>query len=114
MKYFETRLLDEVNEFIKTLDSKTRKKIFFNIRIAEQTNDPRLFKKLNSNIWEFRAKYQGTQFRLLAFWDKTETAKTLVLACNGFIKKSKKTPKKEIRKAEQIRLNYFNQKKNNF
>jgi len=31
----------------------------------------------------------------------------LVLATHGFIKKSKKTPKKEIEKAQRIRKQYF-------
>jgi hypothetical protein len=70
MKYFETHFLEEANEFISLLDSKTIKKIFFNIEIAEQTNDPKLFRKLQNEIWEFRTQYAGVQIRLLAFWDK--------------------------------------------
>ena len=46
MKYFETKFLEEARDFIKSLDSKTVKKIFYNIDLAEQTNDPKLFKKL--------------------------------------------------------------------
>ena len=30
----------------KNLDAKTRKKVFYNIRLAERSNDPKLFKKL--------------------------------------------------------------------
>jgi hypothetical protein len=37
MRYFETRFLEEANEFIAGLDSKTAKKIFYNIDLAEQT-----------------------------------------------------------------------------
>ena len=69
MQSFETIFLEEVDKFMKTLDIKSRKKVMFNIRIAEQTNDPKLFKKLNSNIWELKTKYLGKQIRLLAFWD---------------------------------------------
>lgn len=71
MRYFETRFLEEAEEFIATLKPKTVKKILYNIDLAEQTNDPRLFKKLTKEIWEFRVKYEGLQVRLLAFWDKT-------------------------------------------
>ena len=35
---------------------------------------------------------------------------TFVIGTNGFIKKTKKTPKKEIKKAERIRKLYFEQK----
>ncbi|GAB5466634.1 MAG: type II toxin-antitoxin system RelE/ParE family toxin [Candidatus Kapaibacteriales bacterium] len=92
---------------------KTRNKIFFNIRLAQVHNDPMLFKKLNKNIWEFRTKYQGKQIRLLAFWDKTEKTNTLVIATNGFIKKSQKTPVNQIEKAERIRIDYFESKSKN-
>jgi phage-related protein len=64
-----------------------------------------LFKKLNKDIWEFRSKYNGRQFRMLAFWYKTQNA--LVIATHGFIKKSQKTPLKEIEKAEQIMRKYY-------
>lgn len=113
MKYFETRFLEEVHKFISKLDKKSAAKIFYNIDLAEQTNDPRLFKKLNEEIWELRTQYLGKQYRLLAFWDKTERTKTLVLATHGFVKKDSKIPFKEINKAEQIRQEYFNSKINN-
>lgn len=89
MQHFETIFLEEVDEFLEMLDKKSKKKVIFNVRIAEQTNDPELFKKLSGNIWEFRTKYLGKQIRLLAFWDKTQT---LVLASSGFIKKKHRRP----------------------
>jgi len=110
MQYFETIFLEEVDEFLETLGKKYKKKVIFNVRIAEQTNDPELFKKLSENIWEFRTKYLGKQIRLLAFWDKSDKTRTLVLASNGFIKKTQKTPKNEIERAERIREKYFEEK----
>src|SRR5690625_7482952 len=77
MKYFETEFLDQAKEFIKTLHPKTTRKVLYNIDLAEQTNDPKLFKKLQNDIWEFRTKYAGQQIRLLAFWDKTDKKVTL-------------------------------------
>jgi hypothetical protein len=91
MRYFETIFLDEADEFIAKLDLKTIKKMLYNIDLAEQTNDPRLFKKLQGDIWEFRTKYAGMQIRLLAFWDKTESKDKLVVATHGFIKKVDKS-----------------------
>lgn len=87
MRFFETIFLEEVDGFMETLDAKSQRKITFNIRIAEQTNDPELFKKITGNIWEFRTKFSGKQIRLLAFWDKSDKHNTLVLATNGFIKR---------------------------
>lgn len=70
-KKFEIVLLAEAFEFLKSLDIKHSNKILFNIRKAQQKNDPELFKKLTDEIWEFRTLYQGLQYRMLAFWDKT-------------------------------------------
>lgn len=111
MKYFETRFLEEADNFIAGLDKKSAAKILYNIDLAEQTNDPKLFKKLKGEIWEFRSQYFGNQNRLLAFWDKTGKTETLVLATHGFVKKSQQIPQKEIEKAERIRRAYFNQKR---
>ena len=107
MQYFETRFLEEADKFISTLDLKTARKLFYNIDLAEQTNDPRLFKKLKNDIWEFRTLYSGLQIRLLAFWDKTDGKETLVMATHGFIKKVDKVPKSEIERAVKIREKYF-------
>jgi phage-related protein len=107
MRFFETKFLEEADEFISGLDRKTIKKIFFNIDLAEQTNDPKLFKKLQKDIWEFRTKYAGLQIRLLAFWDKTDNQETLVFATHGFIKKVDKVPANEIERAVRLRDNYF-------
>ena len=107
MRYFQTRFLEEADVFIAELDAKTARKVFYNIDLAEQTNDPKLFKKLHDDIWEFRTKYSGLQIRLLAFWDKTDKKETLVIASLGFIKKTDKVPKNEIERAMKIRANYF-------
>lgn len=105
----QVRLRQEAREFIKDLPEKVRTKIIYNIsRIENGTIDKELFKKLNSNIWEIRTLYYSRCFRLLAFWD-TET-ETLVIVTHGFEKKTNKTPKREIEKAEELRKKYFNNK----
>ncbi len=106
--YFEIVFLSEAFEFLKSLDNKHSSKILYNIRKAQQKHDPELFKKLTDEIWEFRTLYQGVQYRLLAFWDKTSNTNTLVISTHGFIKKQSKVPDNEIDKAEQQRRKYFN------
>ncbi len=113
MKYFETMFMEEANMFLAELDPKTIKKIFYNIDLAEHTNDPKLFKKLHNDIWEFRTRYGGSQIRLLAFWDKSNNKATLVIATHGFIKKVDKIPANEIFRAERLRDKYFNNKPKN-
>lgn len=78
-------------------------------RVSGGEKNIELFKKLEkSEIWEFRTLYNGIAYRLFAFWDTEE--KTLVVATHGIIKKTQKTPSKEIAKAEAIRKEYFKNK----
>mgnify|MGYP003367327193 FL=1 len=100
---------NEVIEFLNSLENKVKEKIMFNINKSKYVVDTELFKKLKgSDIWEFRTKYNGSIYRVFAFWD-TE-ADTLVITAHGIIKKTQKTPSKEIQKAESIRREYFNEK----
>jgi len=107
MKKYSVVFLEPAKEFLDGLESKSRKKVLFNIWKSREINDPELFKKLTEEIWEFRTKYLSQQIRLLAFWDKEDSKETLVVATHGFIKKTQKTPKNEIEKAEHMRLEYF-------
>ena len=100
---------NEVIEFLNSLENKVKEKIMFNINKSKYVVDTELFKKLKgSDIWEFRTKCNGSIYRVFAFWD-TE-ADTLVITTHGIIKKTQKTPSKEIQKAESIRREYFNEK----
>ena len=71
--------------------------------------DKELFKKLeNSEIWELRTLFSGISYRVCAFWDNE--IKAMVIVTPGMVKKTQKTPKKEIAKAERIRQEYYNEK----
>lgn len=107
MKKFEVIFLTEAREFFIELDEKSREKIIFNIDKAKIKTDKELFKKLKDEIWEFRTLFNKTHYRIFAFWDKEDKQETMVLATHGIIKKTDKIPEKEINKAEQIRLKYF-------
>lgn len=107
---FKVEFLREVFDFLDALDEKTRKKILFNIDRAKVKTDNTLFKKLTSDIWEFRTLFNKKQYRLFAFWDKTDNKVTIVVATHGIIKKTQKTPKKEIDKAAELMNKYFQNK----
>lgn len=109
-KRFEIVFLEEVLNFLQNLNQKHSEKILYNIGRVQLENDPELFKKLTHDIWEFRTLYQGLQYRLLAFWDKTSGTLTLVVSTHGFIKKRSKVPEREIQKAVQNRIKYFDEK----
>lgn len=100
-------LLDEALTFVRSLPLKVQQKITYNYKKIEHgIVDKELFKKLeNSEIWEFRTLFNGNCYRLFSFWD-TETG-TLIVATYGIVKKTQKTPQKEIAKAEEIRQQYF-------
>ena len=100
-------LLHEALTFVRSLPLKVQQKITYNYKKIEHgIVDKELFKKLeNSEIWEFRTLFNGNCYRLFSFWD-TETG-TLIVATHGIVKKTQKTPQKEIAKAEEIRQQYF-------
>ena len=111
-KKFDVVLLEEVWEFLDSLDEKSRDKILYNLDKSKFVNDPELFKKIDEVIWEFRTKYKKTLFRLLSFWDKAGNENTLVIATHGIVKKSGKIPKAEIEKSKAIKKLYFEEKIN--
>lgn len=102
--------LDMAREFLSSLPEKAQRKITYNLLKVEGGEiDKELFKKLeNSEIWELRTLFNGVCYRLFAFWDTEREA--LVVATHGIMKKTQKTPKKEIKKAEAMRKEYFNNK----
>ena len=107
---FEVFFLEDAINFMNNLDAKLRKKIYYNVDKAKFENDLKLFEKLEGEIWCFRTRFLKLQYRIFAFWDKTSKIDTLVIATHGIIKKSQKTPKSEIVKAERIRKEYFENK----
>lgn len=107
---FQFLLLEPARDFIKSLPIQARNKIYYNIKkVQGGIRDNELFKKLeNSEIWEFRTLYQGTAYRLFSFWDRDSEA--FVVATHGIIKKTQKTPSKEMARAEEMRRKYFEAK----
>jgi phage-related protein len=106
---FKVRFLEEAKEFLDSLDDKPRDKIVYNIWKSKSIKDDELLKKLEDDIWEFRTLYNKIAYRLFAFWDETE--KSMIVATHGIVKKTNKTPKKEIEKAKQLRIEYLKSKK---
>lgn len=119
---FDIELLPEAIEFLENLDDQTREKLYYNIRKSQFVNDNEIFKKLNEVIWEtersgsaqpIRTLYNGKAYRLFSFWDKTKDKVTLVVATHGILKKTQKTPSKEIKRAEETRKQFLENKAKN-
>ena len=106
---FKIIFLEDAKKFLDSLDDKPRDKIVYNIWKSKNIKNDELLKKLEDDIWEFRTLYNKIAYRLFAFWDETE--KSMIVATHGIVKKTEKTPKKEIEKAKQLRIEYLKTKK---
>lgn len=57
-------------------------------------------------LYEIRIDYESNIYRIFCCFDKNR----MVVLFNGFQKKTQKTPKKEIEKAEKLMNDYFERK----
>lgn len=67
----------------------------------------KFFKNIESikGLFEIRIEYESNIYRIFCCFDKGN----LVVLFNGFQKKSRKTPTKELKKAGRIMEEYFNE-----
>ncbi len=94
-------------DFYKKQDPKIQEKIEYVIDLIRfERQVPKKFYKLIENtngIWEVRVITTIKSIRILCFPDKGD----LVVLTNCFIKKTQKTPKKEIKIAEKLKKEYL-------
>jgi phage-related protein len=108
-KPIEIELTEEADDFFIQLPSSVRKKFAKAFEKTEAGFQGDWFKKLSSTeeLWEFSADGPNHTYRLFAFWDSRGDTETLIICTHGLDKKTQKTPKAEIAKAERIRREYF-------
>ena len=98
-----------VREFLDGLDIKMRAKMLFSIELLKdsgyQLREP-YSKALEDGRLELRAKSGNNISRVLYFFVVGNTA----VLTNGFIKKTAKTPKHDIERAQQYRTDYLRRK----
>jgi len=101
-----------VEEFLLSLDVKMRAKLLGIIGILQekgnQLREP-YSKHIVDGIFEIRGKVGSDISRVLYFFYYDGK----IILTNGFIKKSQKTPNKEIEKAIKYRINYIERCENN-
>jgi phage-related protein len=99
-----------VEAFLDSLSGKQAQKVIWVLRLVEEMErvPEQYFKKLSGTeeLWELRAQHGGDTFRLLGFFDGPR----LVVLVSAFAKKSAKTPKQEIARAEERRRDYLSRK----
>ena len=98
-------------DFYTKQNTKVQEKIEYVFKLIRQVEriPKKFFKHLTSTdgLYEIRIEYQSNIFRIFCFFDEGR----LVILLNGFQKKTKKTPKKEIELAERLKKEYFIEKK---
>ena len=104
--YYKNYYLD----FFKTLQPEVKKKFNWTLQlIRDLKNVPvKFFKHMTgtSGLFEIRVEYGSNIYRVFSFFDEGN----LVILINGFQKKTRKTPAKEIEKAEKLKKQYFDEK----
>jgi len=100
-----------VEDYLEPLSNKQVEKVFFVLDLIENNNivPRKFFKKLEAtdDIWEVRVQHGNNIFRLFDFFD----GNNLVVLNHAFAKKTQKTPKKEIKIAEQRKKEYFSRRR---
>jgi len=108
-KPIEVFLLIQAEEFLDGCEEPVRKKFFVSMRKTKSRIFGDWFQKMKSSndIFEFRVDNNGKFYRLFAFWDARGSTQTLIVCTHGLVKKTNKTPKSDIEKAEDIKVKYF-------
>ena len=105
--FFENHFI----EFYQKQNIKVKRKIQYVFELIKQVDrvPEKFLKQLKGTdgLYEIRIEYESNVYRIFCCFDKGK----LVVLFNGFQKKTRKTPKKEIEKAEKLMKLYFEQKR---
>lgn len=111
---FERRIVYYKNfylDFFEILKPEVKKKFNWTLQLIKELEyvPEKYFKHLtNANgLFEIRVEAGKNIYRVFSFFDEGN----LVVLVNGFQKKASKTLKSEILKAQKLKKEYFNEKK---
>lgn len=94
-----------VEKFIDSLDAKMRAKVFGRMELLEEYG-PRLgmpfSRHIDDGIFELRVVQSSDIVRLFYFF----VAERTIVLTHGFVKKTKKTPARELEKAKRLRKDW--------
>ena len=110
VEFYEAASGDQpTREFLLSLDKKMRAKMADTISILQdngyELREP-YSKHLSEGIFELRAKVGSDITRVLYFFYVDQH----IILTNGFIKKTQKTPPREIERAKKYRADYLRRK----
>jgi phage-related protein len=94
-------------EFLDSLPDKVGQKVVWVLKLIQDLEmiPSAYFKKLDAtdDIWECRVRLGSDAYRLLAFFSKS----AVIVFTRGFSKKSQKTPRREIERAEAYKKDFM-------
>ena len=97
-------------DFFNTLKPEVQKKLNWTLQLIASVNivPRRYFEHIanSTGLFEIRIEVMSDIYRIFSFFDNGN----VVILINGFQKKAQKTPKNEIKKAEKIKMTYFDEK----
>jgi phage-related protein len=106
--YYKNYYLD----FFNSLDYEVRQKFNWTLKLISTVDrvPVKYFKNIedSTGLFEIRVEFGSNIYRVFSFFDKGQ----LIILINGFQKKSQKTPKREIERAEKLKKQYFDEKEN--
>ena len=98
---------ENFTKFYKSQDYNVQEKIEYVMDLVrfEQKIPQKFFKYLDGSngIYEIRVRTTFRDIRILCFLDKVD----LIVLTNCFLKKTQKTPRKEIKQAERLKAEYL-------
>ncbi|MBD3270284.1 type II toxin-antitoxin system RelE/ParE family toxin [Candidatus Peregrinibacteria bacterium] len=96
-----------IEEFLDNLPAKDAQKVTWTLKLIEELEVPpkTYFKKLvnTDDVWEVRSRIGNNAYRLLCFQYKNN----VVVLTNGFRKKTQKTPRNEMKLAEDRKADWL-------
>ncbi|HQU94034.1 MAG TPA: type II toxin-antitoxin system RelE/ParE family toxin [Pyrinomonadaceae bacterium] len=97
-------------DFLTGLPQPAKDKVYWTIGLIETVPrvSERYLKKLEGTdgLFEVRIEFGGNIYRIFCFFDEGK----LVILLNGFVKKTQKTPRREIERALRLRQQYYEEK----
>jgi len=96
-----------VKDFLNSMSGKVAQKITWVLRLLEDLEviPSSYFKKLvgTEEIWECRVQVGSNAYRIFCFF----LGNSVVVLTHGYVKKSQRTPKQEIERAEVYRRDFL-------
>lgn len=97
--------------FYQAQNERVKKKILWTLRVITELEQvpEHYFKHLKntSGLYEIRVSVGNNIYRIFCFFDEAK----VIIVGHGFQKKTQKTPKREIEKAERLKKQYYAEKR---